>query len=470
MDALLISPVQGAIVQQNNNNGSSVTSVTCTLARPAQGDIALVIVTSTQSVSSVTDSSSNTYTSRASTSLATGTTGAYVSFYLANITAGYGAQITITVHLSASAYVGVECMDIVGINVHPDHTSTGSGTISSATTFYVCQTVSGVNIYCINHQGLSVTSYQPAVNDFVVSAIADYGCFTSSGSSSFGYPTESAPIPSDDEYVHTGTLASPFYPTINTGGQVGIQTATLCGTSDHYQFFGGGSYNRIWPSGSTPTIQNFSTTTMPDQVTSGNTANFVVLSASFPSLTVSSTSTTESLTLTFHDATAATSSNDKQTLGLTPILAVPQKLLSAALGLFTITQRPQESPGPSLCLGVKANLTKGTYIVNTGAICGAPVVAGATLITACNFFQFQCWAIPLMYLGMIDGFFIGVAGAFRVTEKSALYLVIAGLTWGSLVEISLGIMTPMLPIMLIAMNVAYSFRLDKVVTQLVTNR
>lgn len=470
LNALLVAPsAESAVVGQTNGRGAAATTATCTLARPSNGDTSFVVVTSSKSVSSVADSASNTYTERAATSLATGTLGAYVYFYLANVTAGYGSQITVTVTLSATGYLGVECIDIAGIGVHPDHTSTGTGLLNGSTSFYVCDSVGGVNTYCVNHQGLSVTSYQPPLGDFVISATADYGCYATAGATDVGYPGESAPIPSDDDYVHgPGTQASPFYPSIAIGNTVSISTSTSCGSGgDVFQFIGVGSYKKIWPSGSTPTIQNFSTTTMPDEITT-NSANFAVLSASFPSNTVVSTSESSDVSLTVHASTAATSSNNAHTLSLTPIVQIPT-LIAHALDLFPIVQQPQESPSSSICLGLKANLTDGSYVVNTGAICGAPTVAGATLITACTFFQFQCWAIPLMYLGMIDGFFMGVAGAFRVTEKSALYLIIAGLTWGSLVEISLGIMTPMLPILLITANVAYSFRLDKSVTQLLTN-
>ena len=457
-------PTTNAFITQQNMNSASGTSTTrtCTLARPAQGDISFVVITSTQSVSSVADSASNTYTNRASVSLATGTTGAYVYFYLANVTAGYGAPLTITVTFSSAAYNGVECMDIVGLNVHPDHTSTGTGTLSSSTSFYVCATVGGVNVYCTNHQGLSVTSFQPALGDFVVSGLAAYGCNTNTFASGF------IQAPPDDDFI-AGDFGSPFYPTFqwNTGYPT-IQTATGCGGSNFYQFFGGGAYKKLWPSGSTPTIQNYSGTSMPNQISGSNTANFVVLAASFPQASVSSFSQTETVSLA-----PSVQKNDispSQTLGLQVNHQTPQVSKSEALGLFGTLQPAQVTGSGTLCMGIKINLTDGSYVVNTGAICGAPIVAGATLTIACNFFQFQCWAIPLMYLGMIDGFFLGVAGAFRVSEKSAMYLIIAGLTWGSLVEISLGIMTPMLPVILIAMNVAYSFRLDKVVTQLVAQR
>lgn len=91
-----------------------------------------------------------------------------------------------------------------------------------------------------------------------------------------------------------------------------------------------------------------------------------------------------------------------------------------------------------------------------------------TVVVPCTFAELECWWYPLMWMGMVEGFFMGVAAAFRVTEKSFVYLLLAGATWASLVEIQMGIMTAMIPVMLIALNVAYSFRLDKVVLGAVT--
>jgi hypothetical protein len=93
---------------------------------------------------------------------------------------------------------------------------------------------------------------------------------------------------------------------------------------------------------------------------------------------------------------------------------------------------------------------------------GAPTVI-VTQVVPCNFFQLQCWLYPLFYLGMFEAFFIGVASAFRVSDKAFLYLVLSGATFASLIEIQMGIMTPALPVMLVLVNVAYSFRIDKVI-------
>jgi hypothetical protein len=69
-----------------------------------------------------------------------------------------------------------------------------------------------------------------------------------------------------------------------------------------------------------------------------------------------------------------------------------------------------------------------------------------------------------MFMGMAMGFFIGSAVAFKVSEKGFIYLILAGATWISFVEVNLGIMTPVVPLLLIVLNIGYSFRLDRLVT------
>lgn len=377
-------------------------------------------ISSTKSVSSVTDGASSTYTAQVTGTLATGTVAAFANVYTARLGTRQ-TSLAVTVSLSAAAEVTVACYDTVGYSATKTTSSTGTGTYSAGGSF-----------------SPAVTSYTPAASSLEISDVAGSSC---------GAPA-----------VITGP-SSPSGSSFFTGG-LATGTSCLASPATTFQFVGAVSY--FSSSAGAATTDGY-TVTSPQSV-GVNTANWAEAAASFPANAVNSQSLTDTVSLAVSNALAGTAR--VQTITLKVIAQTAQAALAETTGLLVNTQLAQRLNSEQDCLGVKVNLTKATYIVNTGAICGAPVTAGATLVLACNFFQFQCWAIPLMYLGMIDGFFIGVAGAFRVSEKSALYLIVAGLTWGSLVEISLGIMTPMLPIILIALNIAYSFRLDKAVAQL----
>lgn len=137
-----------------------------------------------------------------------------------------------------------------------------------------------------------------------------------------------------------------------------------------------------------------------------------------------------------------------------------------ALPGVTTTAGDAEYGNPALNPASPTNFPSGCTTTGTWIDVGAAFgfIPTSTLVQGCNFFQLQCWAFPLMFFGMYEGFFIGPALAFRFSEKGFLYFVLAGGTVASLVEISLGIMTPMVPIMLVVVNLAYSFRLDRLIT------
>jgi hypothetical protein len=130
------------------------------------------------------------------------------------------------------------------------------------------------------------------------------------------------------------------------------------------------------------------------------------------------------------------------------------EMLGATSGVPSSTTMPVV-----ITSGGTVNQTGYTF---SGAAFG-PVVVTATYTAKCNFFQLQCWAYPMMFMGMYEAFFIGAALAFGFSEKGFLYFILAGATYASLIEISLGIMTPFVPISLIAINVAYSLRIDRLV-------
>lgn len=91
---------------------------------------------------------------------------------------------------------------------------------------------------------------------------------------------------------------------------------------------------------------------------------------------------------------------------------------------------------------------------------GAPTVNS---VVACTFFQLECWWYPLMFFGMYEGFFLGVAMTFRMSEKAIFYTLFSGGTIATFIEIELGIMTFLVPLMLLAILISYSFRLDRII-------
>jgi hypothetical protein len=407
-------------IYRNNTNGSA-TTVTCSLNPVAKYDVIYVVVGSDNFVHTVTDSLGNSYTSQVSTDIVNNTIHAFANITTATQTHTAGAD-TVTVTFRASAHGSVVCYDTAGFSATKAHSDTGTGGWSSKSASYAPV----------------VGSYTPTLANFEIAVVDGASC----GST---FPTITPPL-TNTNYGAQGNTGSPL---VNTG--------TSCGTPGNFYNFVGSSY--VLSSLGLATTEPWAVSSMAPTT---NTANFAEVAADFAANTVQSKSLTETVGLTVSNALANPSLTETQ--GLSAIRQTAQVTNNEIDGLFLKYALAQQVNTEQDCLGIKVNLTKGVYVVNTGPICGAPVVQGSTLVAACTFFQLQCWAFPLMYLGMIDSFFIGVAAGFRTSEKSFLYLTFAGLTWGSMVEIVLGIMTPMLPIILIALNIAYSFRLDRIVT------
>ena len=93
-----------------------------------------------------------------------------------------------------------------------------------------------------------------------------------------------------------------------------------------------------------------------------------------------------------------------------------------------------------------------------------------TQVVACNFFQLQCWVYPIIWLGMFEGFFVAIAIGFDTSEKAFMYLILSGATVGSLIGVVMGIMTPMVPILLIVANIAYSLNLGDRIFNMASRR
>lgn len=490
------------VISDNNHNGGSSSSTTCTLNGVNQYDKVLVLIISSGNVAAVNpvvDSSSNSYSSVASTSLATGTLPGYALIYgaTASTVPARGSTLTVTVTFAATSYNMVECMDSSGYGLTASATQSASGQLSSASTSSTsCQvTINAVAFKCF--KGVSVPALTTTAGDLIVSLGVAYTCGIAS---SFGTMFTSDP--------------SDMLAQLTFGGSSTTTTTACNGATDFSQYaFGAisgqghcdfigcepfftGQQNLGW-SGGISSIQNYTGIMSQNLITSANTVDWVELAIDLPATThvgigttTATSTTTVSGSTTFYSGGIVTSSaatvtfvntaaqiTDFNTLmphvalvnpsvlesdSLTPITNLANQILSEAQSLFAKTSAAHLMKQQD-CLGVATNVNNATF-TNSGPVCGAEVVQGLTLVVACNFFQLQCWAIPLVYLGMYDAFFISAALAFRFSEKGFLYFTLAGLTLGSLTEISLGIMTPAVPVMLVVVNVAYSFRLDRLIT------
>ena len=371
--------------------------------------------------------------------------------YTSTAAASEGTE-TITVTFSSSAHGTVSCYDTAGWSATKTASATaGSGTISKAGTN---QTISA-----------TVTSYTPAVNSIEISVFVGSVC-AAPGSFSVTPPEETS-----------------IQKTFTTG----ISTGTNCRTSAPSS-----NYQLVGASGVNSTVKG--TTTFTDAWTIAgaqaagspgtNSANWAEVAAYFPQNTIQSKSLTETMALTLHNALNTKALTE--TIGLGVFRALPTiinyegsalilgnqftcgPLISPFFisngncGIFLKTQYqlPQAVNVQTDCLGVQVTVNS-VQTLNTGVLCGAQGIANVTVyvVVACNFFQLQCWLYPLFFMGMYSAFFIGVGLGLEVSEKGFIYLIFSGLTMASIIEVQMGIMTPLLPIILIVLVVAYSFNL-----------
>lgn len=127
---------------------------------------------------------------------------------------------------------------------------------------------------------------------------------------------------------------------------------------------------------------------------------------------------------------------------------------------------PYSTVGSNIAIPTSFTVSYSGYVPSPAAVYGwaeAGVAFGVMTfgisVVPCTFDQEQCWLYPSLVLGSIGGFFFSIGSAFRVSHKAMIYLFLSGLTFGSLVAMIMGIMTVMLPLLLIVGNVFYSLRL-----------
>lgn len=443
--ALWVSPSSEA-EQVNSQIGSasnSGTSLTCVLGGVGAYDTVYVGITSTAAVSSVADSASDTYTSRVSAGGATSgpTEGGLAYLYDATPTSRQ-PTLTVTVTFGTGAFGSVMCWDVAGFGAVPAHTTSGTGTMAGNGT-------SGITT--------SVTAYTPTAGNFQIAVSAASVCQSVSSAS--------------PPFVNSPSTAGP-YTAGSKGGTLkgnGGTADLTCNEGNGHTFatVGYAAWN-LTATAPLPSQTVHFSYTGTDSILSCHrsgcsvapAATWAEVAADFPANVVVTKNVADTVNLAVSNALRNPSNTE--TVGLTAVKQLAQQINSEGVGLFAKYALAQQVNTEANCLGIQVTVNS-VQTVNTGPVCGAPVVQGLTLVVACNFYQFQCWFYPLTFMGMYEAFFIGAALAFRFSEKGFLYFVLAGATFASLIEIPMGIMTPALPILLIVMNVAYSFRLDRLV-------
>jgi hypothetical protein len=398
------------VVNSTNSNAavSPATTVTCTLYGVIKYDVIYVLASSIQTESAIADSpTGNSYTQITQENLATATVAS--ESYLFDTTAGASVgTLTITVTWAHAAESVVFCMDTAGFSATAHLTSTGAGTYSATQSF-----------------GPSVISYSPTAGNLEVSMM---------GGSSCGKPA---------------AIVAPATPTGSTKLGSGLDTGSSCTIATDFQYVGATAYY-LSASGAAQTDPY--TVTGPSAVTV-NTANWTEVAADFTANTVNSTALAETNTLAVHDQTPQQKNTESDVAKI--IAQVAQRVNAQIVGFRNFAGLPNAVNLEQDCLGVQITINSSPTL-NTGVLCGAPAPSVVTVVVACNFFEFQCWWFPMIFMGIYFGMAVGIGAAFEVSDKDFMYLILSLTTFGSLVCVNLGIMTPMLPILLLAGNIIYS--------------
>ena len=94
-----------------------------------------------------------------------------------------------------------------------------------------------------------------------------------------------------------------------------------------------------------------------------------------------------------------------------------------------------------------------------GAVFGLiPPNVNEIVIQACTFFQLQCWWYPMLFFGLYAGgiCLVGIGG--RISSRGFTYMALFGLTMASLIQVMMGLLSVMFPIILLSVSVIYAVR------------
>lgn len=82
--------------------------------------------------------------------------------------------------------------------------------------------------------------------------------------------------------------------------------------------------------------------------------------------------------------------------------------------------------------------------------------SGQVTVVACTWYQEQCWLFPMLFLALFSVLWVGVAAASKVSTRGMTYVLMSSVTYGTIIEIMMGMLSSELLILIIAMDVVYA--------------
>jgi hypothetical protein len=89
----------------------------------------------------------------------------------------------------------------------------------------------------------------------------------------------------------------------------------------------------------------------------------------------------------------------------------------------------------------------------------APPVS-VTVIVPCTWYQEQCWVYPLFFMGLFSTFWIALAAAARVSTRGMTYVLMSSFTYGTIIEIMMGMIGSQLLVLIMVADVLYAVGLS----------
>ncbi|MDE1824666.1 MAG: hypothetical protein KGH74_05225 [Candidatus Micrarchaeota archaeon] len=83
------------------------------------------------------------------------------------------------------------------------------------------------------------------------------------------------------------------------------------------------------------------------------------------------------------------------------------------------------------------------------------------LVIPCTWFQQQCWWYPSLFFGLYLGLFAVVARKAEIEGNALTYLMLSALNMSAIAQTAMGLLTPVIPLLLITLTVVYVVRFRK---------
>jgi hypothetical protein len=81
---------------------------------------------------------------------------------------------------------------------------------------------------------------------------------------------------------------------------------------------------------------------------------------------------------------------------------------------------------------------------------------GQTVVIACTWYQEQCWLFPIMFLALFSTFWVAIGAASKVSTRGMTYILMSSVTYGTIIEIMMGMLSSELLILIIVIDVVYA--------------